>query len=92
MKTSSNSQGRITFLNSTNRLQGHLASPGLDHELSGQVWGRLRLQRSDHNTLVQRVTRYNLKTDKHNTSQCMVDLTLVNTASLSVGDFEYSEV
>lgn len=38
----------------------YLAPAGLDHELSGQVRGRLGLQRPDHNALVQGVTRDNL--------------------------------
>lgn len=38
-----------------------LAPSGLDHELSGKVGCRLRLKRPDHNTLVQRVTRDDLK-------------------------------
>lgn len=37
-----------------------LSSAGLDHELSRQMSGRLRLQGADHNALVQRVTRNNL--------------------------------
>lgn len=39
----------------------HLSPSGLDHELSGQMGGRLRLKRPDHDTLVQGVTRNNLK-------------------------------
>lgn len=38
----------------------YLAPAGLDHEFSGQVRGRLGLQRPDHNALVQGVTRDNL--------------------------------
>lgn len=38
------------------REEAHLAPSGLDHELSGQVGGRLRFQRPDHDALVQRVT------------------------------------
>lgn len=39
----------------------HLAPSGLDHELSGQVGGRLGLQRPDHHALVQWVTRDDLQ-------------------------------
>lgn len=41
--------------------QMYLPAPGLDHELPGQVWGWLRLQRPDDDALVQGVTRHNLK-------------------------------
>lgn len=40
-----------------------LAPSSLDHELSGQVGGRLRLQRSDHDAFIQRVTGNDLKED-----------------------------
>lgn len=39
----------------------HLASSGLDHELSGQMGGGLGLQRPDHDTLVQGVSGYDLQ-------------------------------
>lgn len=42
-----------------------LAPSGLDHELSGQVGGRLWLQRSDHDAFIQRVTRNDLKEDTY---------------------------
>ena len=38
-----------------------LATPRLDHELSGKVGGRLGLQRPDDDALVQRVTRHDLQ-------------------------------
>lgn len=41
--------------------KAHLAPSGLDHKLPGKVGGRLRLERSDHNTFVQRITWNNLK-------------------------------
>lgn len=44
----------------SSRCDPHLASSGLDHELSGQMGGGLRLKRPDHNTFIQGVTRYNL--------------------------------
>ncbi|TRY59797.1 hypothetical protein DNTS_035228 [Danionella cerebrum] len=34
---------------------------GFDHELSGQMRGRLRLERTNHNALIQRITRNNLE-------------------------------
>lgn len=40
-----------------------LAPASLDHELSGQVGGRLWLQRSDHDAFIQRVTGNDLKGD-----------------------------
>ena len=39
-----------------------LPSPGLDHELSGQRVNGRRLQRSQHDALVQWITRHNLVT------------------------------
>lgn len=44
-----------------NLSQMYLPTPGLDHELPGQVWGWLWLQRPDDDALVQGVTRHNLK-------------------------------
>lgn len=41
--------------------QTYLPTPGLYHELSGQMRGWLGLQGSDDNALVQGVTRHNLK-------------------------------
>ena len=41
--------------------QTYLPTPGLDHELSGQMRGWLGLQGPDDNALVQGVTRHNLK-------------------------------
>ena len=38
-----------------------LATPRLDHELSGKVRGRLGLQRADDDALVQRVTGHDLQ-------------------------------
>lgn len=38
-----------------------LAPPSLDHELSGQVGGRLGLQRSDHDAFIQRVAGNDLE-------------------------------
>lgn len=40
-----------------------LAPSGLDHELPGQVGGRLGLQRSDHDAFIQRVSGNDLKED-----------------------------
>lgn len=39
----------------------YLAPPGLDHELSGQVGGRLWLQRPDDDAFIQRVAGNDLK-------------------------------
>lgn len=39
----------------------YLPTTGFDHEFSGQVGRRLRLQGTDDNALVQRITGYNLK-------------------------------
>lgn len=44
--------------------QTYLPAPGLNHELSGQMWGWLRLQGSDDDALVQGVTGHNLKQDQ----------------------------
>lgn len=57
--------------------EADLASSSLDHELSGQVGGRLRLQRSDHNAFIQRVTGNDLKEDTYScmtqeTGECFV--------------------
>ena len=41
--------------------QTDLATPRLDHELSGKVRGRLGLQRADDDALVQRVTGHDLQ-------------------------------
>lgn len=38
-----------------------LATPRLDHELSGKVGGWLGLQRADDDALVQRVTGHDLQ-------------------------------
>lgn len=58
-------KGKLTkHKRQTDREKAHLAPSGLDHKLSGQVGGGLRLKRPDHNTLVQRVTRDNLTKKK----------------------------
>lgn len=41
-------------------LRQSLPTPRLDHELACQMRGRLQLQRTNHNALVQRVARNNL--------------------------------
>lgn len=47
----------------------NLAPSSLDHELSGQVGGRLWLQRSDHDAFIQRVTGNDLMAE---TYSCMM--------------------
>ena len=42
-----------------------LAPTGLDHKLAGEVSGRLRLQWSQNDALVQRISRYNLPVVKY---------------------------
>lgn len=51
-----------------------LAPPGLDHELSGQVGGGLRLQRPDHDAFIQRVTGNDLEEDANFNGQIMEGL------------------
>lgn len=52
--------GVIEELADAHVLTQALPAPGLDHELSGQMWGWLGLQGSDDDALVQGVTRHNL--------------------------------
>ena len=49
---------------SEQQAQTDLSSPGFDHEFPGQMRSWLRLQRTDHNGLVQRVTGNNLEQHK----------------------------
>lgn len=59
----------VEELADTHVLAQTLAPSGLDHELSGQMGGGLRLERPDHNTLVQGVTRHNLPVVEHRQSK-----------------------
>ena len=41
--------------------KSHLSSPCFDHKFSGEMCGRLRLQRTNGDAFIERVTRYDLK-------------------------------
>ena len=59
-KTASHWHSQWWHNNNKNDIVSHLASASLDHKFSSKMRCLLRLQRSDHNALVKRVTGNNL--------------------------------
>lgn len=64
--TCSNTRAR----DAAEREEADLAPSSLDHELPGQVGGRLGLQRSDHDAFIQRVTGNDLKGENRGMFRC----------------------